>query len=254
MLGAKWHWYRYQFSVLRGAIHCHGLAKLQSDPDLCDLSEKAVNEYLAKKKLQRSDLSSHEKVHAQAATQSGLQAEESICKYYDYLISCCNPVNKDEWAKPDKHPCKVPYHTASENLDDDYSNLVNTVQRHSKCNSAYCLKIDSEGNQFCRFHYPFELQEFTHIKYNEISKKLGSDIRAEIVAKRNDSRVNRHQQIQLQGWRANCDIQLVIDHHACVEYLAKYAANKDKKCLQLHAMHLLMLSANCLTILLLKLP
>ena len=30
--------------------------------------------------------------------------------------------------------------------------------------------------------------------------------------------------LQLQGWRANCDIQVVVDYHACVEYLAQYAS------------------------------
>ncbi len=44
------------------------------------------------------------------------------------------------------------------------------------------------------------------------------------MTKRNDSRLNTHQRLQLQGWRANCDIQVVIDHYACVEYLTKYAA------------------------------
>ena len=45
---------------------------------------------------------------------------------------------------------------------------------------------------------------------------------------KNDSCVNRHQQLQLQSWRANCDLQLVIDHYACVEYLAQYAAKGEK--------------------------
>ena len=46
---------------------------------------------------------------------------------------------------------------------------------------------------------------------------------------RNDSRLNNHQQLQLQGWRANCDIQVVIDHYACVEYLTKYAATGEPR-------------------------
>ena len=46
--------------------------------------------------------------------------------------------------------------------------------------------------------------------------------RAKIVTKRNDSLINIHQSLQLQGLRANCDIQVLIDHHACVEYLTKY--------------------------------
>ena len=58
--------------------------------------------------------------------------------------------------------------------------------------------------------------------------KGGKHFRVGIVAERNDPRVNRHQRIQLQGWRANCDIQLVLDHHACIEYLTKYAAKAEK--------------------------
>ncbi len=53
--------------------------------------------------------------------------------------------------------------------------------------------------------------------------------RAKIVTKRNDSRLNNHQRLQLQGWRANCDIQVVIDHYACVEYLIKYAAKGEPR-------------------------
>ena len=32
----------------------------------------------------------------------------------------------------------------------------------------------------------------------------------------------------IQTWRANSDIQLIIDYHACVEYLAKYASKAEK--------------------------
>ena len=49
------------------------------------------------------------------------------------------------------------------------------------------------------------------------------------MTKRNDSRLNNHQQLQLQGWRANCDIQVVIDDYACVEYLTKYAAKGEPR-------------------------
>ena len=49
------------------------------------------------------------------------------------------------------------------------------------------------------------------------------------MTKRNDSRLNNHQRCQLQGWRANCDIQVVIDHYAYVEYLTKYAAKGEPK-------------------------
>ena len=53
--------------------------------------------------------------------------------------------------------------------------------------------------------------------------------RARIVTRRNDARLNNNQQLQLQGWRANCDIQVVIEHYACVEYLSKYAAKGEPR-------------------------
>ena len=49
------------------------------------------------------------------------------------------------------------------------------------------------------------------------------------MTKRNDPRLNNHQQLQLQGWRGNCDIQAVVDYHACVEYLAKYASKSEPR-------------------------
>ena len=49
------------------------------------------------------------------------------------------------------------------------------------------------------------------------------------MTKRNYSRLNNHQKLELQGWRANCDIQVVIDHYACVEYLTKYAAKGEPR-------------------------
>ena len=39
--------------------------------------------------------------------------------------------------------------------------------------------------------------------------------------------VGYNHRLQLQGWRANCDIQMVVDYYACVEYLAKYASEGE---------------------------
>ena len=49
-----------------------------------------------------------------------------------------------------------------------------------------------------------------------------------VVTKRNDRRLNNNQRLQLQGWRANCDIQVIIDYHSCLEYIAKYASKGEK--------------------------
>ena len=47
-LDAKWHWYRFEYKK-RGRIHCHGTAKLSSDPGLCDFTKTAIKVYLAQK-------------------------------------------------------------------------------------------------------------------------------------------------------------------------------------------------------------
>ena len=40
-LNAKWHWFRYEYQG-RGSIHCHGTAKLNNDPGLCQLTQTAL--------------------------------------------------------------------------------------------------------------------------------------------------------------------------------------------------------------------
>ena len=47
-LDAEWHWYRYEFEA-RGSIHCHGAAKLKSDPGLCKFTYIALKGFLAEK-------------------------------------------------------------------------------------------------------------------------------------------------------------------------------------------------------------
>lgn len=48
-LQASWYWYRYEYAVQRRSIHCHGVAKLQNDPGLCELTAVALQGFLASK-------------------------------------------------------------------------------------------------------------------------------------------------------------------------------------------------------------
>ena len=64
----------------------------------------------------------------------------------------------------------------------------------------------------CRFNFPFETCTKTSLHFELIhSKDNTSKYKVQVTTKRNDSRVNNHQRFQLQGWRANCDIQIVIE-------------------------------------------
>ena len=105
------------------------------------------------------------------------------------------------------------------------------VQRHTRCSTSYCLrKRSNESELKCRFHFPFDLCPKTRLEFEKIHTSGDNEhYRAMIVTRRNVSRLNNHQQVQLQGWRANCDIQVVIDHYACVEYLTKYAAKGEPR-------------------------
>ena len=113
--------------------------------------------------------------------------------------------------------------------DKDYEDLLNSVQRHMQCFTAYCLHKKQQDELSCRFNFPKECCEVTHLQYEKLKSKDGIEhYKVKVVTKRNDSRLNNHQRTQLQGWRANCDIQVIIDYHSCLEYIAKYASKAEK--------------------------
>ena len=108
---------------------------------------------------------------------------------------------------------------------DDYVDLLNSVQRHTTCSSKYCLRQNYQSDLECRFLFLFESTSDTRLEFESINTRSGETrYKATVVTKRNDPRLNRHQRLQLQGWRANCDIQIVTDYYACVEYLVKYTS------------------------------
>ena len=150
-LGAEWHWYRYEYQA-RGSIHCHGIAKLKSDPGLCHLTHKALEGFLAEKS------SAETPIPDICTISDGKKASQQICQYVDTLMSTYNPCPPDSeiWIKPKIHPCKQ-RHECVADIDEDYANLLNTVQRHTRCNTRYCLRYKQglEDMQ-CRFKYPFD--------------------------------------------------------------------------------------------------
>ena len=124
-LGAKWHWFRYEFAVQRGSIHCHGLAKLSSDPGLCELTKIALDGFIAKEKLKSNvSFSEHEVSEFNTVIHRGSLAEKQICNYNDLLLSTCNPVNESEWVRPLSHPCK------KRSVRFQWKNLIRIIQTY----------------------------------------------------------------------------------------------------------------------------
>ncbi len=230
-LGAKWHWFRYEYQG-RGSIHCHGTAKLNNDPGLCQLTQTALKGFLAQKFKDENDCS--DTTELDGDIEAGQKAAETVCQYVDWLLSTVNPNPPDEdmWIRPETHPCQRLHHDIPEHeIQSDYVDLLNMVQRHTRCSTSYCLRKKSNETELkCRFHFPFDHCPETKLEFEKIHTSGDNEhYRAKIVTKRNDSRLNTHQRLQLQGWRANCDIQVVIDHYACVEYLTKYAAKGEPR-------------------------
>ena len=211
-LGAKWHWFRYEYQG-RGSIHCHGTAKLNNEPGLCKLAEIALKGFLAQKFKDENDCP--DTTELDQDIEAGQTAADTVCHYIDWLLPTVNPDPPDEdmWIRPEVHPCQKRHQDIPEHdKQSDYVDLSNMVQRHTCCSTGYCLrKKTNETELKCRFHFPFDHCPETKLEFEKVHTTGDSEhYRAKIVTKRNDSRLNNHQRLQLQGWRANCDIQVVI--------------------------------------------
>ncbi|CAB3993337.1 Hypothetical predicted protein [Paramuricea clavata] len=79
-LGAKWHWFRYEYQG-RGSIHCHGTAKLNNDPGLCQLTQTALKGFLAQKFKDENDCS--DTTELDQDIEAGQKAADTVCQYVD---------------------------------------------------------------------------------------------------------------------------------------------------------------------------
>ena len=105
-----------------------------------------------------------------------------VVQYLDNLVTTTNPGL--DIPVPERHPCQK----ESDELHDDqqdYVDLINKLQRHTRCSSAYCLRTNREGNQVCRFGYPKEIVEQTFVRDDDRGQ-------LELVTKRNDQYINPH--------------------------------------------------------------
>lgn len=95
-LGSSWHWYRYEYAVQRGSIHSHGVAKLQNDPGLCELTEKALEGFLTKYMNEHEkSLCEEEMKHLQNKIDEGRKAELRVCQCVDFLLTTWNSCPPD---------------------------------------------------------------------------------------------------------------------------------------------------------------
>ena len=223
-LDAEWHWYCLEYQS-RGSTHAHGCAKLKNDVGICALVQKAASGWLADKQLQTGDVDTATHQTLLCAIEEGLKAKEEVLQYVDWLVNTCNDSIPDtSWSLSNPHPCAINITNVTD-MDTDYQDLVNSIQRYTRCSAAYCLhKKHSETEQQCRFKYPCPLQEVSTLEFEQLDN---GDICATISTKQNDERINSHSHIMLQHWRANVDLQIIVDAKLCSRYMAKYAAKGE---------------------------
>ncbi|KAE8740614.1 hypothetical protein FOCC_FOCC013872 [Frankliniella occidentalis] len=106
-------WYRIEFQS-RGSGHAHGVVWLKNAPDITKIKTEQDKQY--------------------------------ALEYFTKLVSCQNP---DISFRPTLiHPCSKCV-TEVDNLDDDLTELVNRVQKHT-CSPTYCLKHRNKITKTCR--------------------------------------------------------------------------------------------------------
>ncbi|CAB4005609.1 ATP-dependent DNA helicase PIF1-like [Paramuricea clavata] len=229
VLDAEWYWYRFEYQA-RGSIHCHGCEKLKNDPDIRELRNKACVAFL-EGETTRYEMSPDDfEFLCGDVIRQGEDAEKLLRQYVDWLVTTFNEELPDEnWRIPDPHPSAVSA-TTVDNRDNDYHRLVNTVERHTRCSPAYCLKqkrVDLLAE--CRFGFPKPLQEETELSLELVVGKNTKSVESELHTKRNDQRLNSHNRVMLENWRANVDLQVIVDEKACARYMAKYAAKGEPR-------------------------
>ena len=210
VMDAKWKWLRSEWQA-RGSIHAHGCAKLSNDPGLCSLVKTAAQGWKLEQILRCHE--QHPSFHQMSndfepQIEAGHQAQETVKAYANWLVTTINDaLPQDNWTIPSPHPSAISIDDVG-NLDRDYEALVKSVERHTKCSTAYCIKIKPGQKPACRF--PKDCQDETTIDFQLIAT-AGSDdhelkveeiiqaqVKATLTTKRNDGRINSHNRIMLQ--------------------------------------------------------
>ncbi|KAE8751258.1 hypothetical protein FOCC_FOCC002086 [Frankliniella occidentalis] len=124
------------------------------------------------------------------------------------------------------HPCRIQVNEVDD-MQKDLAQLLNKVQRHSKCSDGYCIRYNKKTkSKGCRFKFPKALQEARDLVLNENNQY-------ELVTERNDPLLNNFNPYILQTWRANIDFTPVLSKQALINYLAKYISQPEKESKQL---------------------
>jgi hypothetical protein len=75
----------------------------------------------------------------------------------------------------------------------------------------------------CRFHFPYPVSD----EPRAFIEGNGHHSRKRFAAVCNDPWLNQHAKLVLLGWRANMDMQPILDREAAMTYISKYASKPE---------------------------
>ncbi|CAG8536702.1 15388_t:CDS:2 [Cetraspora pellucida] len=145
----KWglsnYWYRYEWQH-RGSTHVHGIGKVSNAP-VVDWN----------------------------AMQQDENSMNNIIAYVNSIVTAMNP-NTTTIYTSEQHPCQKSLDKLVDDFD-NYCQLVNKVQKHTKCLSS-CLVLNKRTNsEECQFGYLKELCNFTmYVSKSELRSDMFKEI------------------------------------------------------------------------------
>ncbi|KAH9305362.1 hypothetical protein KI387_009766 [Taxus chinensis] len=159
---------------------------------------------------------------------------EATKQYFDKFVSAWNPrpaCNRLDFVRRSllDDPCLLDTtKILSSSPNSDLEELLNRVQRHTKCSEQTCLRRKQSQLQ-CRYNAPWPTQPTS-------SLHIESDGKIKYLPSRNDERLNIHNRTMIYIWRANVDCQPVLSRHAVLKYIAKYASKAEQRSETYHQM------------------
>ena len=122
--------------------------------------------------------------------EEGSVAKAKAIAYAHWLVTTMNDALPTYYSQvPQPHPCACEWPCDSNNAD--YHDLVNTIERHTQCSAAYCLRCKpGQDSPTCRFNYPRDICNISNIQFQELPN---GTVRATLSTKWNDPWLNSHQ-------------------------------------------------------------
>ncbi|KIY48364.1 hypothetical protein FISHEDRAFT_22045, partial [Fistulina hepatica ATCC 64428] len=89
-------------------------------------------------------------------------------------------------------------------LDDtklELAQMLNRLQRHTRCTPGYCLKRKPTGETYCHFGFPKPYRDVSEFAHD------GTKPFKDFLTARNDDLLNSYNAGMILTWRANIDFR-----------------------------------------------